>query len=214
MTKLIEANHYESRSAELIEAKRLAEDAYKHAAFQLETGTGTQEAVAAAKHHLDNISDQMASLEAAWAASLTARSEAAMEVEREQWRKNRSAVEKALRERELAADTIVKALKTVGDGFARFTSANDAIVSNMRPWMDGKYEDFTFLRDAISSTSNSVEFFIAGELRAKGINFAGIDFGVAKARALNENVVDMVANANSLVASRADRFKPETVHDA
>ncbi len=214
MTKLIEVDDYERRSTELLEAKQLAEASYKHAAFQLETGSGTQEAVDAAKHHFDGILDRISSLEAAWAASLTARSEAVIEVQRQQWRQNRGAVEKALRERELAADTIVKALRTVEEGYERFKGANDAVVANMRPWMDGRHEDFSFLRDALSSSSNSVEFFIAGQLRAAGINFAGIDFGAAKARALNGNVVDMVSTANELVASRADRFKPEVADNA
>lgn len=125
--KLLSRSEYDRRRAELIDAKQLAEAAYRSACFALETETGADADVKKAKSHLDLIEGKLSGLASAWQESQ--RQEVVISGERRSsaYLSMLSAVDGGLRERAMAIDRLEQAVVDLGLAFAQHQAASRAI---------------------------------------------------------------------------------------
>jgi hypothetical protein len=209
MTKLMTRDDYQQRKADLAEAKRLAEDAFKQAAFQLSTKSATQEDVDAAKHHATAIDTQIEMLEATWVATQEQLSEDDKKRRAADWKLTRAAIASALADRRTALNAFGKTIKELAFNYQSYIAADATVLEKLRPWCQP--QQFGDFRNQ-SMAAISPEFFILGLMKDAGIRFdVGINVDAARDFVKDGGHLDLMDLKNGQVLAQVDRFKPESI---
>lgn len=127
MSKELSREEFEQRHAELEEAERLAEDAYKSAAFAEATETGTDAETAKAKKHLEGIRTKRETLTVAFKASETEHQKRKNAAGKEAHAGLVKAIEADLAERREMVEAVIEHADGLGAAINRYYDLNDKI---------------------------------------------------------------------------------------
>lgn len=209
MTKLMTRDDYQQRKDDLAEAKRLADDAFKQAAFKLSTKSGTQEDVDAAKHHASAIDSQIEMLEATWVATQEQLTEDEKKQRAADWKATRADIASALADRRTALKSFGKTIKELASDYQAYIAADATVLDKLRPWCQP--QQFGDFRNQ-TMAAISPEFFILGLMKDAGIRFdVGVNVAAARDFVKDGGHLDLIDLKNGQVLQQVDRFKPEDV---
>jgi hypothetical protein len=208
MGVLTEAN-YQSRRISRQREIAAAQERYNTVAFAHELDEATREDVAAAKADLVELTDRLSALDMAWAKrkeQVTAEGEAAQIAARQA---AVAKVEQLLTARTKAAKAIEKAAAALISAYEEFKQNGPAIVAAVAPVAVHLGRDgMQFLRGDATGQFGSPDFLIAGLLRNGGMEFSGIDTGIAGFRVLEQGVEAFVTAHSEQIRRRVQDIAP------